>query len=260
MGPCDPLTAELTYAHQALGRILSATLRAVDEPRLRITSYARAGVAPIVVAQINAAVDGRLVRAQVAASTALDAVDRAVDGLGQHLDRLCRHLTAADTGATTFTADEWNTAPPSAPAGLVGSAPRTGEVVRWKTCPLAVRSPDAAAFTMDLRDYHFHLFIDETGHPCVVYRGGPSGYRLIRSCASEGSVHGTAPLTVQSRPARPSTLSQAIAAVGAAPSRQFLFFLEPEHRHGRVLYRRYDGHLGVLEGLPVQRPERAFSP
>ena len=131
-------------------------------------------------------------RAQVAASTTRDAVDRAVDGLSQRLDRLCRHLTATEAGATTFTPDEWDMAPPATPAGLVGAGSRPDRVTRRKTCALAVQRSDLAAFTMDMRDYRFYLFADEEGRPCVVYRGGLSGYRLIGAGAPTGSECGSA--------------------------------------------------------------------
>lgn len=244
--PRSPVAEELEYAHLALRHALATARRPVAEPRLRITPHARAGAAPVVVVQVNAAVAGQLVRAQVAASTARDAVDRAVDSFHRHLDRLCRHLTATEAGATTFTADEWNTAPVPAPAGLTGSGTHPAEVVRWKNCSPAVQGTDAAAFTMDLRGYRFHLFLDRTGHPALVYRGGPSGYRLIRSVAPETPVEGTAPLTVQPQPALPSSLMQAVAVLNAVPARQFVFFLEPERVLGRVVYRRYDGRLGLL--------------
>jgi hypothetical protein len=57
-------------------------------------------------------------------------------------------------------------------------------------------------------------------------------------------------MTVQPRPAHQSTVAETAAALTADPTRQFLFFIDPEHRRGRVLYRRYDGNLGLLAAVP----------
>jgi len=58
----------------------------------------------------------------------------------------------------------------------VGQARR---IVRHKSAALPVQDPDAAALTMDLRGYDFHLFSDDHGgQDAVVYRGAQTGYRV----------------------------------------------------------------------------------
>ena len=57
--------------------------------------------------------------------------------------------------------------------------------------------------------------------------------------------------TLTVAPAAPRlTVREAAAALATAGTRQFLFFLNPEHGRGRVLYRRYDGNFGLLEAAP----------
>jgi hypothetical protein len=243
-------TADLAYARRVAGRTMRECRRPVVNPRLRVTPYALAGEAPIVVAQINAEVAGWPVRSQVAASTPRDAADRAADGLSHHLDRLCRHLTAVEAGAKTFTSDEWDSAPPPAPAGLAGTRVRARSVVRRKWCSLARQSIDLAAFTMDLCDYRFHLFAGETGQALLVYRGGASGYRLVGTSVPSDAVRATVPMTTSPQPPGLVTPTEAAAVLACDAAMQFVFFLDPVHGRGAVLYRRYDGHLGLMEQAP----------
>jgi hypothetical protein len=56
------------------------------------------------------------------------------------------------------------------------------EIVRHKSFALVAETPDEAAFEMDVLDYDFHLFIDvDTRLDSVLYRAGPTGYRLART-------------------------------------------------------------------------------
>jgi hypothetical protein len=78
---------------------------------------------------------------------------------------------------------------------------------------------------MEQLDHDVHLFIDEvTGREAVVYRGTPAGYDVD-------------PPRLASR-AAVDRLNR-----GGQP---FLFFAEAATGRGRLLYRRYDGHYGLV--------------
>jgi hypothetical protein len=107
---------------------------------------------------------------------------------------------------------------------------------------------------MDVRDYDFHLFIDaETGAESVVSRVGPTGYRLTR-LAGQGPIIAdgdcfAAPITVDVHPVPTRTVTQMarrleIAALG------YRFFCDAHTSKAAVLYRRYDGQLGLVCGEP----------
>jgi ribosome-associated translation inhibitor RaiA len=235
---------DAAYAENAVTRTIEGADRPVDGSRVRITGYAGGGDPPFAVAQINLKVGARLVRAQASAPTATDAVDRAVDSLRQRLNRLCRHLAAEEAGAITFTAHEWT---PPAPAGAVAFAGPPGGLLRCKPYPLAVQSIDAAAITMDLRDYPFHLFIEAgTETECVIHRGGPTGYRLRRVAATVESIETAVPLTVWPQPAPSLRVADAVRLLNAAPAQRFLFFAHPFTDSGAVIYRRFDGRLVLM--------------
>ena len=235
---------EATYAENAVVRTITDVDRPVEGLRVRITRYVGRCDPPFAVAQVNVHVGDRLVRTQAGAPAVTGAIDLAADGLRRRLTRLCRHLAAEEAGAVTFTAQEWI---PPAPVGLPSCAARSRGLVRCKPYPLAVQSIDAAAFTMDLRDYPFHLFTEAgTDTDCLIDRGGPTGYRLRRTVAVTESVQTAVPLTVWPRSAPWMRVADAVRLLNAAPAQPYVFFADPLTRRGAVVYRRYDGHLVLM--------------
>ncbi len=100
---------------------------------------------------------------------------------------------------------------------------------------------------MDLMDYRVHLFVDaDTGEDAVVYRGGPTGYRLARLAGlapPAGTV--TTPWVVNVHPVPRLTLEAAVERLDALEL-PFLFFRDAGTDRGAVLYQRYDGHYGLV--------------
>ncbi|MEU8516666.1 sigma 54 modulation/S30EA ribosomal C-terminal domain-containing protein [Kitasatospora sp. NPDC048722] len=187
-----------------------------------------------VLAQVNAEVDGRRVRVQTAASGFAEAVD----GIGERL----RRRIAAVGGAWKPRA--WT------PGGSdeVSVPDGSRRIVRVKSPSLVWCSPDAAVRTLDAMDYDIHLFTDPaTETDAVVYRTGPTGYRLARTTAAAPPHRSAVPLTLHPRGARRLTDDEALASLEAAEL-PFLFYADPVTGRGRVLYRRFDGHVGLIAG------------
>jgi hypothetical protein len=113
-----------------------------------------------------------------------------------------------------------------------------------------VQSPDAAALTMDLRDYDFHLFTEDgEERDGVVYRCGSSGYRLALAGSQPFPDRPTAaPLTVDRAPPPQLTLPEATRILELNPV-PFLSFVVVGTGRVAVLYRRYDGRLGIVTPL-----------
>lgn len=110
-------------------------------------------------------------------------------------------------------------------------------------------SPDAAARTMDAMDFDIHLFTDPaTETDAVVYRVGPTGYRLARTAAAGPPTCPAVPLTLHPCGAPELTEGQAVERLSAADL-PFLFFAQPGTHRGRVLYRRFDGRLGLIAAV-----------
>ncbi|GAA3011075.1 hypothetical protein GCM10010519_47550 [Streptomyces lactacystinicus] len=200
-----------------------------------------AAVAGGVLAQVNAEVDGRRIRVQEAAAGLGDSLDRVSDAL--------RGRIRAVTGA--WAPRPWpghRAAAPTGPAGGELRELRELRVVRHKEPSLVWCSPEAAARTMDAMDYDIHLFTDPaTETDAVVYRVGPTGYRLARTVPAGPAGRRTSPITLSPYGAPRLTQAQAVDRLAGAEL-PFLFFAHPVTGRGRVLYRRFDGRLGLIAG------------
>ena len=104
---------------------------------------------------------------------------------------------------------------------------------------------DEAALEMDLLDYDFHLFTEKgTGTASVLYRAGPTGYRLapVAPAPADQLSPFELPVTISPQPARCLTVEQATERLGLP----FLFFIDAAQGRASVLYHRCDGHYGLI--------------
>ncbi|MFB6894700.1 sigma 54 modulation/S30EA ribosomal C-terminal domain-containing protein [Kitasatospora sp. NPDC056327] len=252
-------------ARARIAAVVSGADALVESLRVRVGTIGAgnppAGSAPLgVLAQVNAEVDGRRIRVQEAAADLGEALDRLADGLRAR-------MTAVGSGWTprpwprrirTRVLPGGAAAVPPAPAvpaplrvgppGLPGppGPPGPGPVVRRKRAQLVWCSPDAAARTMDAMDFDIHLFTDPaTETDAVVYRVGPTGYRLARTVAAGPPGRAAVPMTLSPCGAPELTEEQATERLTAAEL-PYLFFAHPGTGRGRVLYRRFDGGLGLI--------------
>ncbi|GAA4470741.1 hypothetical protein GCM10023170_088060 [Phytohabitans houttuyneae] len=100
---------------------------------------------------------------------------------------------------------------------------------------------------MNAMDFDVALYTDaESGEEAIVYRAGPTGLCLSRQrSANPPSMPVTLPLTIDPRRVPRLTAAQAAhrLAEGWLP---FVFFTDRRTRRGNLLYRRYDGDLGLI--------------
>jgi hypothetical protein len=220
---------EKAYARQVIARALTDAEHPAEDARIRLTRHR--GPEPFVVVQANVTVAERLVRAQSSAPTAAGAAGHAAARLSHRLSLLDRWLTGTRAGQPGIAGTPRAPLPPALPARPRPWPPATGRgLVRSKLVPLAVQPPEAAALTMTLRDYDFHLFADDdTGAESLVHRSGSGGYGVLLGDAR-----------------RALPLPEAVECLNASLARPYLFFADPGTGRGRVLYRRYDGHLGLI--------------
>lgn len=237
--------ADATAKIGALGRY-------TDEPilrcRVRLSRSNDPAVARPVIAQGNVDVNGRLLRVQVAADSAHEAVALLEARLRRKLAQMARHWEARRGAMPEATPREWrHTTVPTHRPSFYPLPEQERQVVRHKTYEPARATPDEAAFDMDMLDYDFQLFTDsESGQDSVIYHAGPTGYRLAQLVPDSTRTRSTAlPLTVSERSAPRLTLAEAIRRLNAT-GQPFLFFAEAVSGRGRVLYRRYDGHYGLI--------------
>ena len=107
--------------------------------------------------------------------------------------------------------------------------------------------PCQAAARLNAMDYDAYLYTDaETGEEAIVYRAGPAGLALARQRSMHPpSLPVRLPLTVNPRKTPVLTPAQAAAhlADGWLPH---LFYTDVNTGRGNLLYRRYDGQLGLI--------------
>lgn len=200
------------------------------------------------IAQGTLDMSGVLIRAQVAAGTLTEAVDT----LGARLERRLRRVTERREDA--------NQRPPSTPDGQwrSGDLPATRptyftrpeddrRLVRRKSFAPATSSIEDALFDLDVLDHRFFLFTDaDDGLDSVVFES-EEGVSIRR-------MDGSAPpgldrfdsLQVDPTPAARLAVGEAQARLDISEA-PFIFFQQADSERGAVIYRRYDGHYGLVE-------------
>lgn len=236
------------YARDKIQAVLGQTREPVLFARVRLTRMANPAVEQPVIAQANVDVNGRPARAHVAGQTVTQAVDLLQDRLAERLARLAERWEARRGRTPVPGGHEWRHG--SEPTHRPDYCPRPVEerqVVRHKSFSLAREAPDEAAFELEWMDYGFHLFTDaDSGEDSVLYRSGPTGYRLAQVHPRPQLVGSVAvPLTVSELPAPRMTVAEAKQRLEVAGF-PFVFFADDSTGRGNVLYHRYDGHYGLI--------------
>jgi hypothetical protein len=236
------------YVREKIGGLLGRMHQPVRHARVRVSKHADRAVVCPVVAQANLDVDGRLVRAQVQAATAREAVDALEARVRRRLEHLGRYWDSQGERVRPTDPHEWRHN--SIPARKAGYFPRPLDerrVIRRKTFTCGPVSVDDTAQDMELLDYDFHLFTERgTNQASVLYRTG-TGFRLaqVKPTSREELASFALPLTISPQPAPRLTLWRAIERLGFL-GLPFLFFIEMAEGRAFVLYRRYDGHYGLI--------------
>jgi ribosome-associated translation inhibitor RaiA len=205
------------------------------------------------VAKAELDVNGQLVRAHVASGTMVAAIDLMESRLRQGLERLAHHEESKHLRHRGPGEHEWQHGRP-APA-RPPHFPRPveeREVVRRKTFAVGEATPDEAIFDLELLDLDFYLFKNlETGEDNVITRATGAGYELIEPSPECSLAEHAAEI-------RPSAIRPASMSIDDALSHlnlgdePFVFFFDPDSGRGRLLYRRYDGHYGLI--VPADEP------
>ena len=166
-------------------------------------------------AQANLDVDGRLVRAHVRAETDHEAIDLLHDRLRHRLqhdrrrtighweDRRAQsadRATAQGGGEATSGATA-TSRPTACPTSRRPVEER--RIIRHKSYTLSECGIDEAAFDMETLDHDFHLFTEiGSDQDSVLYRSGPTGYRLAQVQPDPDRLADHAlPITVSGQPA-----------------------------------------------------------
>jgi ribosome-associated translation inhibitor RaiA len=232
-----------------VGAVLDHLRQPVLSARVRLLRHGDPAVTRPVDAQANVDVNGRVIRVQVEAETVGEALAQLEEKLRHSAERAAarwKDHTARKPGGGPH---EWRHIDER--AHRPSYFPRAAEerrVLRHKTYGRAVCTVDEAAFDMDALDYDFYVFTElGSGEDSVLYRAEPTGYRLAQlRPAPEKVATGAVPLTISDKPAAVLSTAAAVGRLNLS-GQPFLFFRPPDgHHRGRVLYRRFDGHYGLI--------------
>ena len=198
-------------------------------------------------------VNGRLVRAHMAAATMFEAIDLLESRLRQRLDRVAHYEEAKRLRHRGDDEHVWRHADATPPRPSYFPRPvEDRQVVRHKSFSPGESTPDEAAADLELLDHDFYLFTNiETGEDNVLVRLPDAEYELIEptpTCSLEEQA-----AVIRRSPLRPAAMSieDAVDLLNLGDER-FVFFIDLDRRRGRVLYRRYDGHYGLI--VPADEP------
>jgi ribosome-associated translation inhibitor RaiA len=237
----------IEYARSRISRLGQYVNEPVFHTRVRLTHEPNPAVGRPVRAQGNVTLKGRMVRAQVAGRNAKEAVDLLADTLKTRLESETFQWENRRGKRPEAEPHEWRHDSP--PAERPPHYPRPveeRELLRHKSFTPRRIMPHEAAEDMEQLDYDFHLFTDaETARDAIVFRGGPTGYRMAR--VSEGPEPSAGDPQVRLSPQPVPRLSVDEARqhleLGGVP---FVFFVDRGTGRGAVLYHRYDGHYGLI--------------
>ncbi len=248
-GVVDSRTVE--YIRTRIRGLARYTDHAIVHARVNVTEHADRAVSRAFLAQANIGVGRQLVRAQVAATSLHEAIDALYERLRRQLTAHAEHWEARRGGFAR--PGEWRHA--SAPSQRADYFPRPQgerEIVRHKSLAIPLSTVDEAAFDMEMLDYRFHLFTERgTGQDSVLYETDHGRLRLAQIDPQPDQIAAArVAFEVSPQPAARLTVADAIRRLDLS-GLPFLFFRQESDRdagpgRGCVLYRRYDGHYGLI--------------
>jgi len=194
--------------------------------------------------EVSLDLDGRPVRAHRSAPTMTEAVDRAVDRLRRAVETRAERPQSLQLRHRDATS--WHHGDRAARRAEHFPRPADDrEIVRRKTFALRPESLEDAIFDLAVLDHDFFLFVhDETGEDNVVCRDG-GAYTLLQPTPTPDAIARVG-VPIRSGPAPVEMkLDDAVSLLDES-DQPFVFALDPETGRGRVVYRRYDGHYGVV--------------
>lgn len=200
-------------------------------------------------AQATLDVSGVLIRAQVVASGMIEAVNQLEARLQRRVRDLSDRREAANARPPVAGPGSWRHGDlPSSQPAYFPRPPAEREIVRRKTWAGDRISVLDALFDLNALDHRFFLFTDEVdGVDSIVFEA-PGGLRLRRlnGGAPPAKEIADLPIEVIETPAPLMETDDAAQRLDTSEE-PFVFYRDPETDRGCVLYRRYDGHYGLIE-------------
>ena len=206
------------------------------------------------IVQATMDVSGKIIRAEASASTIRQAIGIVESRLERRLTRLAERRQDANKRPPSTPPGEWRSGDlPSERPDYYDRPLEEREVIRRKTyAPEDEVSVSEALFDLEVLDYRFFLFTDEADNkPSIVYENedGIALRKLDGSVPPEDEVR--VEIGVNEAAAPRITVDDAIERLNVSDE-PFIFFQEDGTGRASVLYRRYDGHYGLVSPAPSE--------
>lgn len=239
---------DIQYATRHIGSVLRKVKERVLLAKVKLTVTNDPARSRPAIAQALIDVNGDLVRAHVAAETMPVAIQLLGDRLDDKLDHRAQRRQGLRKSSGVSGPGEWrHGSQPSASPGYYDRPMEERRVVRRRTFATEGITPDEAIFEMRELDYDFYLFVDVgSGEDAVVERQPDGSARLtrLRPLAAAPGILAEA-ITVSEHAPPPLTVEEAVKRLGAY-GQTFLFFADAATGRGNMVYKRYDGHYGLI--------------
>lgn len=195
-------------------------------------------------------VSGSIIRAQAAAGTTQQAMGILENRLERRLNRLAERREKANERPPFTPEGTWRRGDlPSKRPGYYDRPVEERRVIRKKTyAPDEEVSIGEAVFDLDVLDHRFFLFTDESdGKPSIVYEDEDQNTVLLRRIDGSQPPPGDSRISIEvnETPAPSIYVDDAIERLDLSDE-PFVFFQDENDGTASVLYRRYDGHYGLI--------------
>lgn len=243
---------DLAYATDKITGIISGLEGPVLLAEVRLTQEPDPARQRPSIAEVVLHLNGQPVRAHVASHEMNTAVDLLADRLRRRLERHARVRDARRARVRVHhqrDEHQWRHGDlPSQRPEYFDCPVDERRLVRRKSYATGEMTPDEAADALDLLDHDFFLFTNlHTGADAVVSYTDDHGFELIDASGRQDAV---GPDTVA--PMSPARLVPPRCTTAEATAQldldivPFVFFVDDESGRGSVVYRRYDGHYGLI--------------
>jgi hypothetical protein len=242
---------ERAYAQHKIERLTGLVRGPLLFARVELTEHDDPARERPAFAKAELDVNGRMVRAHAAGATMHETIDELDARLRDRLERAAHHEADEHLRLRGHDVQPWRHGEHVPPRPSFFPRPvDERQVIRHKSFSWGELTPDEAASDLEDLDHDFYLFTNvETGDDNVIARAA-SGYELFEPFGT-CSLRDTA-VAVTRSPMRPATMTADEARDALDLSdRPFVFYLDATDGRGRVLYRRYDGHYGLLEPATI---------
>jgi ribosomal subunit interface protein len=245
----DVPEAAKQYAIDKVTQLARFTRRPIVYALLRLSVESRRAIERPAVAEATLDLGGQIVRAHVAARDPMAAIDLLDDRLRRQLERQARRTNRSQQHRNNpAQSGGWRHGDvPTERPEFFDRPVEEREVVRHKTFALEPMTCDEAAWDLDMLGHDFYLFTElESGSDAVIFRAADGHLELLRT---DGHATRPEPLVTSLvlSPHHPPELTLAEAEEQLDTSREpFVFFVHAETGRGHVVYRRYDGHYGLI--------------